>query len=142
MLVWCGDLNHCNVARKNAASVESLCLAKEDWNVVCPACLYVLAYIASYKEGLVEEDALIFLVCVRSLSLCVEVVDSYIFKLSCISSAAECLYKDFRGACNAAEMNMISGFDIFYSLIRTYEFNFLHIDYYCVSMLITILQKY
>ena len=94
------------------------------------------------EKALVEEDALIFLVCVRSFSLCVEVVDSYIFKLSCISSAAECLYKDFRGACNAAEMNMISGFDIFYSLIRTYEFNFLHIDYYCVSMLITILQKY
>jgi hypothetical protein len=74
----------------------------------------------------VEEDSLIFCICVRSLALSVKVVDSYIFKLTVVTSAAKCVNQYFRGTGNTAEMDMVSGLYIFYSLISADKFNVVH----------------
>lgn len=120
-------LNHGDVARKDTAAVELLCLAQKDWNVVGPTCLHVFADIAAYKESLMEESALKTLFGVRSRTFGMEVMDAYVFQFAGFSAAAESLNEHLRCAGNTAQMNVVTTFYAFYSFVSRNEFNILHI---------------
>jgi hypothetical protein len=70
--------------------------------------LYALADIRSYEESLMEEDSVIFRICIWCGTFCMEMVDAYILKFSCFTSSAEGFDKDTWSAGNAAEVDMIA----------------------------------
>lgn len=111
MLVDGGNLYHRDVAGNRSATVEFLGLTQENGNIVSPAGLHVLADIASHEESLVEEDALVLFVRIGCGTFSVEVMDTYVFQFSVVSPAAESLNEDLRGACNAAEVDMVAALD-------------------------------
>ena len=136
MFVWRRNLNHRHIARQCAASVEFLCLAQKDGDVVCISGLYVFPYVPSYKESLVEKYSLIFCICVWSGSLGMKMVDSYILEFPGVSSSAKGVYQDFRSACNTAEVYVVSTLDVSDSLFCRNEFNFLMHDLVCLFVVL------
>ena len=72
-----------------------------------------------------EKYSFILCIGVGSRPLGMKMVDFYILEFPCVSSFAKGVYQNFRRACNAAEMYVVSTFDMLDSLFCRNEFNFL-----------------
>ena len=125
MLVRRTYLYHSHIAWKSTASVQLLCLAQEYRDIVGISRLYRLAYVGSDEESLMEEDTVKFRVGIRCRTFCVKMMDTNVLQLSSFTSCAKCIDEYFRCTCDAAEMNVVSGFDHLYGLFGRYVFDFL-----------------
>ncbi len=108
VLVRRADLNHRNVAPQCSASVEFLCLAEEHRNIVGISALDSLAYIRSYEKALMKENPVKLRVGIWCGAFCVKVVDADILKFTSFPSFAESVNKQPWGACDTAQMHMVS----------------------------------
>ena len=128
MLVRRADLNHRHVASEGSAAVELLGLAQEYRNIVCISRLNTLAHIRSDEECLMEEDSVIFRVCIRSCTLGVEVMDAHILKFTSVAPLAKGFDEDSWCTCHTAQMDMVARLDNLDSLLGRNEFYFLGHD--------------
>ena len=117
MLVRRTYLDHCHIAAESSATVQLLCLAEEYRDIVRISCLHALADIAAYEECLMEEYPAELRISIWRRPFGVKMVDAYILKFSCLSSSAEGFNENAWCACNAAEVDMVAGFNDFYGLV-------------------------
>ena len=121
MLVRRTNLNHGNIAWEGAAAVQPLGFAQKNGDVVRITALNAFADICSDEEALMEEYAVVFRIGIRCRTFRMQVMDIHVMQFTGIPAAAERINQKSRCARNAAEMDMVSGFDNLHRLICGYK---------------------
>ena len=111
VLVRGRNLDHGHVARYGAATVETLCLAQEDRNVVGISALGHLADVAAHEERVELEDAFELLVGIGGRALGVEVVDVYILQFTGFAALAHGVDQALGSRSYGAQMHVIARLD-------------------------------
>ena len=121
MLVHRTDLNHGDIAWQGTAAVQPLGFAQENGDIVRITALNAFADICSDEEALMEEYAVVLRIGVRCRTFGVQVMDMHIMQFTGIAAAAERIDENLRCTRNAAEMNVITGFNHLYSFIGRHK---------------------
>ena len=126
LLVRQGNLHQGGTQRNLPAAIKLLALAQMHGQIVGIAGIHVGTHVGAKEEALVEEDALVAGLAVRSRAFSVEVMEMQVPHIPGISPAAERAYQAVRHARHAAEMYMAAGRNMAHGLICGDVFNCFH----------------
>ena len=126
--VGAGYVHECRCELDMSLPVESWSLSEMHGKVIRIACIYILPYIRSDKETLVEEDTLIPLLAVWCGSFSVEMMEAQVLYIACVGSAAKRLYENVRHARDTAQVDMAVRSDMADSFVCCHESDVCHLS--------------